>query len=259
MEPVRREVDHQRRRLPVTRRFVVVYEALADFTTATELADRVLLRAIDWLEPEILQSQREWIGDEPSGNRLTWTSISRRARDAEIRVRGRFNNEPGLPDAAAARRAITYILRFIENVDAIALIRDVDDQPERRDGLQQARQNSAMERAIVIGVAIPERECWVICGFQPANADEQDRLAGERQKLGADPRLASHQLTAGKDDLALRSPKRVLETLTGGDRDREAGCWRDTPLELLTERGNQNGLAEFLEEVRQRLVPLISR
>lgn len=33
----------------MTKRFAVVYEAEADLRTATELADRALVEAIDWL------------------------------------------------------------------------------------------------------------------------------------------------------------------------------------------------------------------
>lgn len=241
----------------MTKRFVVIYEALADFTTATELADRMLLEKIDWLEAELLQHQRQWIGEAPLGIRLTWTSMTGRAREAGIRVHGRFNGEPGLPDARAARRAIAYVLRQFGTVDAILLIRDVDDQHERKSGLQQAREVFASECTIILGIAIRERESWVICGFQPSNEEESGRLAAERQKLGWNPCLAPHDLTAGKDNQALKSPKRVLNALTGGDGNREADCWRNTPLEVLINRGQQNGLADFLEEVRLRLVPLI--
>lgn len=242
----------------MTKRFVVVYEAQADFTTATELADRVLLHEINWLE-EVLQFQRQWIGEEPPGSRLTWKSIPRRAREAGIRVHGHFNGEPGLPDAQAARRTIAYVLRQLGEVDAILLIRDVDDQGDRKNGLQQARTVFASECTIVLGVAIRERECWVICGFQPRNEEENGRLDSETEKLGWNPCLASHQLTAGKDDQALRSPKRVLNVLAGGDGDRERDCWQTTPLNVLIQRGQDNGLAEFLEEVRERVVPLITR
>jgi hypothetical protein len=243
----------------VTKRFVVVYEAQADFTTATDLADRVLLAEINWLDEALIEFQRQWIGEEPPGSRLTWKSIPNRARASGIRVHGHFNDgEPGLPDAKAARRAIAYVLRQLGNVDAIILIRDVDDQDERHDGLEQARAVYLSECTIILGVAIRERECWVICGFQSANDQEKERLESEIQQLGWNPCLDSHQLTAGKDDQALRSPKRVLNALTGGDGNRERDCWRITPLNLLIERGQDNGLASYLEEIRLRLVPLIT-
>ena len=89
----------------MSKRFVVIYEAQADFKTAVELADRVLIAQIDWLNDTLLESQRHWIGEEPSEGHLTWKSIPRRARNLGLRVHGHFEGEPGLADARAARPA----------------------------------------------------------------------------------------------------------------------------------------------------------
>ena len=78
-------------------RVAVVHEAEADFQTATELADRVLVEAIEWLEEDLLADQREWLGATAGGERLTWAGIKRFARDAGIRFHGHFNGEPGWP------------------------------------------------------------------------------------------------------------------------------------------------------------------
>jgi hypothetical protein len=238
-------------------RFAVVHEAPADFQTATELADRVLVEAVDWLEEDLLAHQREWLGETAGGERFTWTGIKELARDAGIRVHGHFEGEPGLPDAAAARRAILFLLRTVPDMSAIVLIRDQDDQPERLAGLEQARRQDHSGTVIVVGLAIVERECWVVCGFEPQDEGESSRLETERRTLGFDPRLRSHDLTACKNDQAIHSPKRVLRQLAGGDGDRERRCWAEVPLEVLRERGRANGLAAYLEEVRHRLAPLI--
>ncbi len=66
------------------------------------------------------------------------------------------------------------------------------------------------------------------------------------------------RIDACKRDHALRSPKRVLSVLTGGDSDRQCKCWRDTPLNVLQERGGGNGLADYLREVGTILVPMIT-
>ena len=71
---------------------------------------------------------------------------------------------------------------------------------------------------IVIGLAITERECWVISGFDPGDDDETQKLEDEKQNLGFDPCERSHDLTACKNDRAKRSPKRVLSVLTGEQR-----------------------------------------
>jgi hypothetical protein len=161
------------------------------------------------------------------------------------------------PDAAAARRAILYLLQTVPDLNAIVLIRDQDDQPKRRDGLEQARRQDRSGKTIAIGLAIVERECWVISGFDALDEEETARFDAERRNLGFDFRYRSHELTACKDDRALRSPKRVLRELCGDDRDRERRCWANVRLDVLRERGGENGLAAYLHEIRDRLARLI--
>lgn len=243
-------------------RFAVVHEAEADFRTATELADRELVDAIEWLDEDLLPHQREWIETVPVERRLTWKNLKRLALDAGITVEGHFDGQPAQADAKAGRRAILYLAETIPDLKAIVLIRDQDDQPERREGLEQARaepHRNANDEVIpiVVGLAIVERESWAISGFDPEDAAETARLDAERTRLGFQPHENSHELTAGKDDTAIRSPKRVLRELCGGDLHRERRCWTETPLERLRERGGENGLAAYLTEVRDRLAPLI--
>ncbi|HYH66125.1 MAG TPA: hypothetical protein VD866_15635 [Urbifossiella sp.] len=241
----------------MTRRFAVVHEAEADFQTATDLADRVLVEAFaSWLDDESVVYPREWLSQEPGGRRLTWKAMRRLAEAAGIEAEGFFDGRPGLADARAARRAILYLRAAFPELDGIVLIRDQDDQPERRAGLQQAR-TEHHSPVVIVGLAVVEREAWVISGFEPRDDEETTRLSTERQALGFNPCERSHDLTACKDDTAKRNPKRVLCALTQDDRDREAYCWQVTPLSTLKQRGGENGLAAYLAEVRQHLAPLI--
>lgn len=241
----------------MTKRFAVVYEAEADFKTATRLADRELVEAIRWLDEDHLPHQRSWVSADANGQFLKWKAIKRLALEAGIKAHhGYFQGEPGLPDAAAARRAIDYLINEFPQLDAILLVRDQDNEPERRAGLEQARHDLS-RTVIVVGLAIVERECWVVAGFEPRDQAESSRLETERQRLGFDPRLRSHELTACKNDQANRSPKRVLRELTANDAERQECCWTDTALQVLRQRGIENGLAAFLDEVRHRLAPLI--
>jgi hypothetical protein len=241
----------------MTLRFAVVHEAEADFDIAAGLADRELIDAIVWLDDDLIGDQRAWISHSGGGTRLAWKELKRLAREADILPMGHFGDEPALPDARAARRAIAYLLKELPGLNAILLIRDQDDQPGRRHGFEQARREDRSGVPIIIGLATVEREAWVICGFDPEGDEETTRLDAERAQLGGDPRHKSHELTACKDDTAKRSPKRVLRALSGDDWERERRCWRDTPLAVLRERGGENGLAAYLDEVRRHLAPLI--
>jgi hypothetical protein len=251
-------MDSPERFRDVSKRFVVVYEARRDYEHATELADRVMVESVDWLEESWLDSNRQWIGDDIGGGYLAWKSIPNKARELGIFVHGHFEGVPGQPDALAARRAIAYVLARFEPVDAVLLIRDQDDQPERQQGLQQGVDHHVGRALVVIGLAIPERECWVISGFDAEDDDEQQRLDSVTKALGADPRVTSHELTACKNDQALRSPKRVLTALTGENRERQRKCWLEASLDVLEARGHRNGLKDYLNEIRADLVPLIT-
>lgn len=111
---------------------------------------------------------------------------------------------------------------------------------------------------IVVGLADPKRECWVLAGFEPGPRSETRRLAGERKNLGFDPRERADRLTAAKPG-AKRNAKRVLDVLTAGDLDRQAQCLEDVTLDLLAKRGASTGLADYLEELRLRLLPILAR
>jgi hypothetical protein len=240
----------------VSLQFAVVHEAPADFQTATELVDRVLVESIEWMEENLIDYHRTWFR-EWNGAPLTWKRVKQSALDAGIDAIGFFDGEPAQPDARAARRAILYLRHAIPDLAGVLLIRDQDDQPERRVGLDQARRQEEGRFPVVVGLAVVERESWVISGFDPQDDVEKSRLAAERQTLGFDPCVRSQELTACKADNAPRSPKRVLRALCGGDLDRERGCWRETPLATLRSRGAENGLAAFLDEVRKPLADLI--
>lgn len=237
-------------------RFAVVHEHENDFTIATELADRFFVEAIDWMDEDQLAHQRKWIAETHESRRLTWTGIKKLAGEANLKAHGHFNGEPGHPDAFAARRAILYLMREMADLAAIVLIRDQDDQPRRRDGLEQARKQHG-GIPIVVGLAVVERECWVLSGFDPTTEAETIRLAAAIEQLGYDPRLHSHRFTACKDNFARHSAKRLLNHLVGGDWHRQRRCWQEATLSLLRTRGEQNGLSEYLHEVRQHLAPLL--
>jgi hypothetical protein len=210
----------------------VVCEADADRRIATALADRVLCRDVEWIEPDSLGSHRRWRGLDSGSSHLEWHEAKAKAGALGRKAHGDFKGRPGAPDAFAARRAL-LLLMSRQLPDAVVLVRDADRQLERRTGLEQAREDRAWPFPVIIGLAIPKRESWVLAGFEP-----QEALAQARRETG---------------DL-----KRVLELLVGDDYDREQACWTECPLEILTERGQFNGLTEYLEEVRTRLVPLFT-
>ncbi len=236
--------------------FVVVCEARADFETASELADRVICELIDWIESDTLHHHRRYDGHETGEPFLAWRRVKALAKESRIRPRGFIDGQPTDLDAEQARRALVYIEAIMPGADAILLIRDDDRQVDRRRGLEQARNASPLAERIVIGLAHTKRECWVLAGFEPCDERERELLAEIRQELGFDPRIQAEQLTAIHDHNK-RSAKRVLKHLAQGDHDRESACWREAKLHDLHHRGGETGLRQYLEEIEERLVPLL--
>jgi len=238
--------------------FVVVCEAHADFEMAAALADRTLCESVDWIEPQVIDSYRRYKGIRPESPFLTWAESSTVAKKLGRRAHGHFQGKLGDLDAIAGRKAILVVLDCVPEVKTIFLIRDSDGLTARKTGLNQARTEvKATDFVVVIGVAHCKREAWVLAGFDPRD-EEEHRLIGElRQELGFHPCEQNHQLHAIHDD-DKRSAKRVLTLLIRGDRDREASCWRETPLHSLHLRGTENDLLNFLNEVKDRVVPLFS-
>jgi hypothetical protein len=95
----------------------------------------------------------------------------------------------------------------------------------------------------------------VLAGFEPTDDEERERLGKLRQELGFHPTDEAHRLDSS-DEQAKRNPKRVLRVLTGGLGDRQRQCWQATPLDTLRARGGDSGLADYLREVEEIIVPL---
>ncbi|WP_257979059.1 hypothetical protein [Corallococcus exiguus] len=221
------------------------------------LADRVLVHKIDWLDAEMLDMQRQWRGLTSATSFLRWDDVGAEAARAGFKhvVFGHFSGEPGAHDAFAARKALLLFAALDRQPDAVLLVRDADKDSERRKGLEQARADKPWPFKVVIGVAEPKRECWVLAGFD-ARESEEGTLKQVEQRLSFHPVRDAHKLTA-REHGAKNDAKKALEELTSGNMERERECLRDTPLQTLRQRGEQVGLTGFLSELSERLVPVM--
>jgi hypothetical protein len=145
-----------------------------------------------------------------------------------------------------------------EPIDAVILLFDTDEQhTERPSGVRAARDEARRWARfhIVCGFPDPEREAWVLAGFDPCDDLEQQRLDDLHRELGFSPVLHAVRLR-DKSHGAPRNIKRVLGALTSDDHHREARCWTEASLATLRERGSATGLAVFLDELEAALQAL---
>jgi hypothetical protein len=241
-------------------------ESPIDFQMTRDLVDRVLANTAQWVADMVTdhpEAVRTWRPDGAGRDYFDLHCLVAYAKRLEIRLpQGHFDGQPALDSARMARNA--FVIAAVLNeagaaIDGVVLVSDLDAEPRaRRAGLAQGRAfaERVMAFRVVIGAPNIAREAWVLVGFDPANDEEQRRLDELRTDLGFRPNHESHRLDSN-DEGAKHSPKRVLRILTDADADREASCWRDTSLQTLHERGEHNGLRDFLVEIREHLVPLL--
>ncbi len=260
----RREVGRGRERLM---RIAVFCEAAGDFSTAAGLCDRVLREeGPEWVREHLafrpVDDVREWVGADGRPF-FDVHRIHAEARERGIRLpRNQFRGQAGGFGALLAYTA--FLLARDEAsrsgpIESVVLVWDMDDQGDaRRRGLDEGRRAASHYLAMIVGCPDPEREVWVLAGFEPANRVEHDRLEEERRALELHPCVEAHRLR-DKDEQAPRSAKRVLRKLTDGDPEREARCWNEAPLAVLRARGEHSGLAAFLDELTTLLAPALGR
>lgn len=112
---------------------------------------------------------------------------------------------------------------------------------------------------VVVAEAQPEFDAWVVCGFEPANALEHERLqewVARLAPLGVNPLTSPERLTSTVTGDA-RDAKSLVQALLGldgqakGNEARVLECL-DRPLAALRQRGAQTGLPSFLDEASCR-------
>lgn len=249
-------------------KLIAFCEAPADFRLASGLVDRVLRElglawVIDNLDtPEVI---RTWQSDGSGCAYFDLHDLNRYTAELGIRsVRGHFNGRPGGFGSTTARKAF-LIARALhkrtpgEPIDALVLLWDTDHQPQERRLAVATARDEAQRWApfqIVCGFPDPEREAWVLAGFDPCDDAERQRLEELHRDLGFSPVHHAVRLR-DKDRGALRDIKRVLGVLVGDDLDRETRCWIDPSLAALRERGAATGLSAFLDELEAVLPTLL--
>lgn len=252
--------------MPRTNAIFLLAEAQADAETVTCIADRLLLQHAPseeerecGLNSTWLKTRREWKGLEGETRFTKWTGIKELAKQHRIRVLG-----GGGMDRDMLRKAVLVAERVRgENPRWMVVSRDLDTQhpEERRTSLEHIREEyRAQGWCIVLAVAAPFREAWVLHGFVPESSGEKSALKDERAKLGFDPTLSPEKLTA-QNETAKQNAKRVLNTLLASARsrrDREQACLEQTPLTTLREKARHtggSGLSTFFDDFESVFLP----
>ena len=226
-------------------RMLVAAEDALGQRLAKDVADRVCLE-LEWVEAETLDSFREWIAFQGRPF-LELKQVGSLAKQAGLRLRGKFDDASGADDALSMRKLFAVVGESGLPIEVLVVARDVDNT-DRRVGFDQARADRPQPFAIVGALAQPESEAWLVGAWTARDADEQREHAKLRQELGFDPILRSHELTS-TSDASKRDTKKVLVRLADSVAVAEAR-FRERPLAELEQTGAGNGLAAYLQELR---------
>ncbi len=254
--------------------FIVLVEASADYGTVTGIAEKAIREyAPEWLRDILELSPSDvfsWAGLNANTSFSCWADIKNIQSQFEIagyrpsRFLG-FNNSPGFDYAIGWKvlRLIDHISSVYQrNIPAVLFIRDADNQAEERlNSLNALREKLYGQRTqVIIGLAIPKREAWVLNGFDPQTVDETKLLQKVIREIQFNPCLEAHRLRGkiNQPGTELRDIKRVLKELTDDNRPREEQCWQTTSLAVLITRGVETGLTDYIENVRKFMIPILT-
>lgn len=257
--------------------FVVIVEAEADFIIATKLAERVLReQAPEWLQDLFEQQELfdenllpfKWTGLEPNTEYSRWTKIGDIIKAAKLPAKLGWGKDGYLKTDGVNTFKLLHLVRRLrrtQDIRAVILIRDQDNQPERRQHIEAARDQGGFANLqpsleMVVGICIPEREAWVLNGFEAKTEVEQKRLDELKNKLKFDPCRQAHRLRGSNKESTQqdRDIKTVLRELTDGVFERERQCWEETSLAVLRDRGEETGLRAYLKDVEALLTLIVT-
>jgi hypothetical protein len=139
---------------------IVIGESDADVRIAIDLATRVLAG-----EPKLLDGYLTWSGLIQGSGSSHWQDIGdilAQAKQQGIklpRYLSRSSSAPLKADGAVTKKILNLIDRLQRQRDiaAVIFIRDLDDQPERRDGLNQARQEHGNSSLAILTLSALKR------------------------------------------------------------------------------------------------------
>ena len=120
--------------------------------------------------------------------------------------------------------------------------------------MQQAIEANPWAFEIITVLAVTEIEAWFAAGFEPADEHERKELERFVNAEGFDPRQESHRLVGQTP----RDAKKLLAALTKEERERRLACL-EADLAVLESRGALNGLRDFVQAVRDKVVPKFVR
>lgn len=226
-----------------------VCDAPADARVATTLLRRVAAET-----PETQALELSFRGLQAFTESSTPTTVKALAQPMARKYTG-FGK--GGQEAKTARKALQLVRQIrLEPPTANAIllfVRDGEAQGKaRRDDLLEVARE-ARNPDMIVGVAEPMREAWLLCAWRAAGRESVRAHLALRQELSLDPCREPERLNA-KSERELRHPKYCIRRLAGPGVDGQEAALLITPLDEMKQRGEGCGLTSFLDLSQEVLV-----
>jgi hypothetical protein len=237
--------------------FALAVEDAEHHAAVTRLTDRVLEEQIEWFTPETRDAIRGWRPEGPLNPYWKVTSAAENARSLNLPLRGHFEGKDALEAAMYRAQLLLFQHAHVHGrpIHVGFIARDTDHKP-RKEGAKRAVESQRWPFAVVLAFPHPEVEVWSIAVYQPSTSDAAERVAELKRRLGFSPvehpeRLSSTVAGAAAD------AKRIRDILYA-DGEARAVDWIEIDLRDLREHGRSCGLADFLDQVQDVVVPLMT-
>jgi hypothetical protein len=254
--------------------FVLVAEGKTDELVVPCLVNRVLCEeGPHWIRDNFEDDpERLWkwaaIEAKTTFRYTKWTTIKQLGDEYKNRLRIFHRPREG-NRTAEARKAIALfrLLRETKPANALILARDLDTRPDEKRKAEEHRRSMEVARAeaksrfsvaVPIILATPKRvlEVWMLHGFKGENEKEDRQLESLRKAFGFDVCERGERLHGDDAKDAIR--KLITADSRISSVERREKCWTETTIETLRERGAESHLTDFLDEVRDQLLPLLT-
>jgi hypothetical protein len=252
-------------------RFVLVAEDSVNARVAAVLVDRTIAECAgpQWLrdlwELEARSTTRAWVSLEgDSGQHFESGSFTKLSHLSKLHPRPRMLLRGVGGKAAEVAKWIAVLEeRYEEDAQAcFVLSYDADDDPrdETRIRDEFERRRAAFEQghksaALLLALAKPEAEAWVIAAFDEQRIDPS-ALDEIRRELGFDP-LCQPERLCSTSDHSKRDAKTILERIVEGREERARDILDEVPLADWRRRGGSCGIEALCVAVVDRVVPRI--
>lgn len=244
--------------------FTVVAEDRLGAKVVHTLVDRILIEKIEWAYQGLLKDLRQWqtFPNERRYYDRKHAVLDQKEHFPRVKFHGQFKGHSWASEALHYK-SLFLLYEKHWGTQFLFVARDGDkpaaDRHEAFKAVYQEYQSKRPEitKRIILAFAIPEVEAWLIAGFEEQNDKERQTLKLVKQELGFNPVEHPERLTSNNREDKKDAKRRFGELCCGQDQSVIEDRCLKTSLETLKQNGQKCGLANFINQIQSKVLPLL--